>query len=142
VPPKDAAAMNRTLALALACVILLCGCGLMKENEYDFTIKVSGSPGLRFSGHYSILGAGSQPEPLSVTGAVPSEYKGKGIMAIAFFRSLAQDGSLKVEILKEDKIITQSDTSTPYGYVSMKTPLPEKEAVISRLLRRVLGADK
>jgi hypothetical protein len=133
--------MNRALIAALS-VFLLCSCGLMKENEYDFTIKVSGSPGLNFSGHYSILGTGAQPEPVTVSGAVPFVYKGKGIMAIAFFRSLTQNGSLKVEILKEGVVVSQSETIIPYGYVYMKTPLPEKEAVIGRLLGGIFGSGK
>jgi hypothetical protein len=134
--------MTKTLAVAAVCMLLLCGCGLLKENEHGFSIKVSGSPGLKYSGHYSILATTAQPDPVAVTGAAPSEYKGKGIMAICFFRSLSQDGSLKVEIFKGDKLISQAETSIPYGYVSMKTPLPEKEAVISQLLRRFFGSDK
>jgi hypothetical protein len=134
--------MKKLLAIAALGMLLLYGCGLVKGNEYDFSIKVSGSPGLKYSGHYSILATTAQPDPVAVTGAVPSEYKGKGIMAICFLRSLSQSGSLKVEIFKGDKLISQSETSIPYGYVSMKTPLPEREAVISQLLRRILGNDR
>jgi hypothetical protein len=67
------------------------------------------------------------------------EYKGKGAIALCNFRKLTENGSLRIEILKDGKVLSESETSIPYGLVSLKTPIPEKNTIITQLMRKVFG---
>ena len=126
------------------CILFLClfsltGCDLSKNASSDFIIKVCGTEGLKFSGHYSIVGAKTLPEPIDTHGVIPMEYRGKGAIVLCSFRKLTKEGSLKVEILKDGKAISESETSISYGFVSLKTPIPEKKTIIAQVMRRVFG---
>jgi hypothetical protein len=123
------------------CLLSLTGCDLLKDTSSDFTIKICGTEGLKFSGHYSIVGAKALPEPVNAQGTIPMEYKGKGVIALCSFRKLIQNGSLKVEILKNGKVISESETSVPFGFVSLKTPIPEKNTIIAQIVRKILGSE-
>ena len=123
------------------CLFLLTGCDLLNNANSDFTIKLSGTEGLKFSGHYSIVGTKTLPEPINTHGVIPREYKGRGAIVLCSFRKLTEKGSLKVEILKDGKLISESETSIPYGFVSLKTPIPEKNTIIAQVMRRVFGSE-
>ena len=69
------------------------------------------------------------------------EYKGRGTIALCSFRKLTEEGSLKVEILRNGKAISESETNIPYGFVSLKTPIPEKNTIIVQLMRKVFGSE-
>ena len=79
-------------SILFLCLLLLTGCDLSKDVSSDFTIKVCGSEGLKFSGHYSIVGAKTLPEPIDAHGVIPMEYKGKGAIALCSFRKLTEEG--------------------------------------------------
>ncbi len=131
------------LACLMTCLglLLLAGCDLLKETSSDFTIKVSGTEGLRFSGHYSVVAAEALPEPVNAQGVIPMEYTGKGVIALCSFRKLVENGSLRVEILKNGKVISESETSAPYGFLSLKTPIPEKNTIIAQIMRKILVSE-
>ncbi|HOR86992.1 MAG TPA: hypothetical protein PLL98_10975 [Bacillota bacterium] len=133
--------MKKTLLIFCICILSVTGCGLFQGAGSDFTIKITGSEGLTFSGHYAIVVGDSLPDPINVRGTAPAEYKGKGVIAICFFRKLTEQGTLKVEIVKDDKTVSESETSIPNGFVFMKTPLPEKNMIIAQLLRKLLGGE-
>jgi hypothetical protein len=122
-------------------LLLLAGCGLLKDTSSDFTIKLSGTKGLEFSGHYSIVGAKILPEPINAHGVIPMEYKGKGVIALCGFRKLTENGYLKVEILKDGEVMLESETSTPYGFVALKAPIPEKNTIIKQFMRKAFGKE-
>jgi hypothetical protein len=122
-------------------LLFLAGCGLLKDRSSDFTIKVCGTEGLKFRGHYSIVGTKALPEPIDTHGVIPMEYKGKGVIALCNFRKLTENGSLKIEILKNGKVISESETSIPYGFVSLKTPIPEKNTIVAQIMRKVFGSE-
>jgi hypothetical protein len=123
------------------CLLLLAGCDLSKDARSDFTIKVCGTEGLKFSGHYSIVGARTLPEPVDAHGVIPMEYRGRGVIALCSFRKLTEKGSLKVKILKDGKVISESETSISYGFVSLKTPIPEKNTIITQIMRKVFNSE-
>jgi hypothetical protein len=123
------------------CLLFLTGCGFLKDTSSDFTIKVCGTEGIKFRGHYSIVGTEALPEPINTQGVIPGEYKGKGVMVLCNFRKLTENGSLKIEILKDGKVISESETNIPFGFVSLKTPIPEKNTIIAQLMRKVLGSE-
>jgi hypothetical protein len=121
------------------CILCFIGCGLLSDTSSDFTIKVCGTEGLKFSGHYSIVGTKALPEPVNAQGVIPMEYRGKGDIALCNFRKLTENGSLKIEILRDGKVLSESETSIPYGFVSLKTPIPEKNTITTQLMRKVFG---
>jgi len=120
-------------------MVFFSGCGDMKDMESDLTIKVTGTDGLKFSGHYSFAGIGAVPKPENVSGTVPAEYKGKGAAAACLFRNTSGPGALKVEILRDGKTISEGAADTPYGVVTLKTPLPDKNTIVNQILKMVLG---
>lgn len=123
------------------CFLTLANCGLLKDANSDFTIRVSGTEGLKFSGHYSLVGTKALPEPVHAHAVIPGEYKGKGTIALCSFRKLTENGSLKVEILQDGKLVSESETNTPYGFVFLKTPIPQKSTVIAQIMRNVFGIE-
>lgn len=127
--------------MPIICFFLLGGCGTSGEMYDDFIIRVSGTVGLKFSGHYLIVKGNALPEPLNARGAVPLEYKGRGSMAVCYFRKLMGNGSLKIEVLKNGKIVAKSETSTPYGSISLKTPMPGTNTIVAQRLRKVFGGE-
>jgi hypothetical protein len=128
-------------SILFLCLLLPAGCDLSKDANSDFTIKVCGTEGLKFSGHYSIVGTKILPEPVNAQGVIPIEYKGRGGIALCNFRKLTTEGSLKVEILKNGKVISESETSLPYGFVSLKTPIPEKNTIITQIMRKLFSKE-
>jgi hypothetical protein len=127
--------------IVCVCLLFLAGCGSLEDTSSDFTIKVSGTEGLKFSGHYSIVGTEELPEPIYAHGVLPKEYKGKGVVALCNFRKLTENGSLRVEILKDGKVISESETSIPNGFLALKTPIPEKNTIITQIMRKVFGRE-
>jgi hypothetical protein len=128
-------------SILFLCLLLLTGCDLSKDINSDFTIRVCGTEGLKFSGHYSIVGTRTLPEPVNAHGAIPMEYRGRGGLAICSFRKLAKEGSLRVEILKNGIVISESETSITYGLVSLKTPIPEKNTIFTRIMKKVFSSE-
>jgi hypothetical protein len=128
------------LLFLLIGIITLVGCvQVYKAVESDFIIKVSGTKDLKFSGHYSFVAAGSTPVPQNVEGTIPSEYQGKGVLALCLFRKTTIEGSLKVEILKGEKVLVEGETAVPYGVVSLKTPVPGTDNIIMQILKKFMG---
>ena len=103
-------------SILFLCLLFFAGCDLLQDTSSDFTIKVCGTEGLKFSGHYSIVGAKALPEPVNAHGVIPMEYSGKGAIALCSFRKLTEEGSLKIEILKNDMVISESETSHPLWF--------------------------
>jgi hypothetical protein len=121
-------------------ISLLFGCSLgLKDLESNFSIKISGTTGLKFKGHYAIAATVSNPDLQNVAGTVPAQYQGKGAMALCLFRKTSPGGSLKVEILKDEKVVAQGESIVPYGVVSLKTSLPGKDNILIQILKRFSG---
>ena len=131
--------MKRFMLCILVGLFLLSGCGEgIKVIEEAYTIRVTGSSQQQFSGHYTIAGTGSVPKPVQVKGSVPVEYSGRGIAAACVFRKTAADGTLKVEILKGEKVIAAEETAAPFGIITLGK-IPDKESLINQILGRILG---
>lgn len=131
---------NYFLFLWLIGISLLVGCSLgLKDLESNFTITISGTTGLKFKGHYAITAPVSDQNLQNVEGTVPAQYQGKGVMALCLFRKTSVAGSLKVEILKDEKVVTQGESLIPYGVVSLKTQIPGTDNIFIQTLKRFLG---
>lgn len=131
--------MKKILLYLTAVLILFYGCGdKAKEVETSYTIKVTGTENLKVSGHYSFVGLAGVPKPVNIEGAVPLEYKGKGVAAVCVFRKKTADGTLKVEILKDEKVAAMSETTQPFGIVSLGK-IPDTNSIINKILGMILG---
>lgn len=120
-------------------IMLLGGCGDgLKGMEGSYTIKVTGSEKLKFSGHYSFIGTGGIPKPINIEAVAPAEYKGNGVAAVCVFRKTTAEGTLKVEILKDDKVVSTSETTQPFGVISLGK-VPDTNSIINKILGAVLG---
>jgi len=84
-------------------------------------IKVSGTTGLQFSGSYMVMTFGGQVTSKSVDGTVPSQYSVAGTMVSAVFQKQTKSGTLMVEILRNGRVLSSSDTTAAYGVVSVAT---------------------
>lgn len=100
-------------------LVAITGCDSMKNKE--FTIKVSGTDGLEFSGSYMSVLADGKSTSKSVDGIIPTEYSVKGNIVSVAFQKKSESGFLKVQILKDDKVINESESSAAYGVVSVAT---------------------
>ncbi len=132
---------KRLWLFLLIMILPLWGCSdLLKAVESGFTIKVSGTKDIKFKGHYSFVTTGSVPIPQNVEGIVSTEYQGKGAMALCLFRKTGLEGSLKVEILKGEKVVVEGETAVPYGVVSLKTPVPGSDNIIIQIFKKIMEA--
>jgi hypothetical protein len=77
-------------------------------------------------------------KPVNAGGTVHAEYKGTDIAALCVFRKKSAEGSLKVEIFKDNKPETVSETSQPYGIISLGK-MPETNSLINQILGKILG---
>jgi hypothetical protein len=100
-----------------ALIFLLTGC----DGESTFVIRVSGTTGLEFSGNYLVYTSNGQSTSKSVDGTVPTEYTVKGTIVSVVFQKQTEEGTLKVEILKDNQVIASSETTAAYGVVSVAT---------------------
>jgi hypothetical protein len=131
--------MKRSMFYILLGIVFLFGCSEgLKGVESDYTIKATGSDKLQFSGHYTIAGTEALPKPVQVTGTVPAEYKGKGVAAACVFRKTAVEGTLKVEILKGQAVVSSMETATPYGIITLGK-IPDTQSIINQILGKILG---
>jgi len=85
----------------------------------DFTIRVSGTSGLDFSGSYSVMIEGSNCSSKAVYGTVPTQYEANGTAVSATFQKQSQSGTLKVQILKGNKVVKVEEATEAYGVVSV-----------------------
>lgn len=126
------------LYLTLIC-LLSYGCsGGLQEMEASYSVKVTGSGNLKFSGHYSFVGTAGVPKPVHVDAVVPVEYKGSGVAAVCVFRKINAEGTLKVEILRDGKVISVSETAQPFGIISLGKA-PDANSIINKILGIILG---
>ena len=111
-----------TIILLLCFIILIAGCSTTAMTDTDFTVKVSGTEGLKFNGSYMITTTEGKSESKSVDGTVPTEYTMKGNIVSVSFQKQTDAGDLKGEILQGNKVVAQSETSAAYGVVAVATP--------------------
>jgi hypothetical protein len=131
--------MKKILLCLTLALMLLSGCGdNLKEMESSYTVKITGSEYLKISGHYSFVGIWGIPKPVNVESVVPVEFKGKGIAAVCVFRKTTAEGTLKVEILKDGKIVSSSEITQPFGIISLGK-VPYTDSLINKILGVILG---
>jgi len=133
--------MKRLLLLIpiLALLLLPTGCMDIEAYEQDvidniiqratgnYTIKVSGTVGLYFTGEYEAYFYEVDPDTYGlyytfsefpVEGQVPAEYTFEAMVALGFFQKLTGDETLlRVEIWKDGVLQDSASTTDPWGAV-------------------------
>ncbi len=111
--------MRRVILLVItACILAGSGCAV---KESDFTVNVTGTPGLEFAGNYLVMMANGDNRSQSVDGKVPATYFAAGKMISCVFQKKSEPGRLTVEISKSGRTISQSSTLAEEGIVSIAT---------------------
>ena len=97
--------------------------GFMKQikNESQFTIKLTGTSGLKFNGVYAATLDNGSTTTQSVEGVLPTQYSVIAKVVSVSFQKETTKGTLRVDILKENTIIKSSETSATYGNVMIVT---------------------
>ncbi len=112
--------MNKFVMLLLAGLFTCSGCST-GSVESNFTIKVAGTSGLEFSGHYMTVTAGRISTWELVEGKVPDQYSVSGNTVSCTIRKKTEIGSLSIQIIKDGKVVWASGTNVAYGSVSAET---------------------
>ncbi len=112
--------MNKFVVLLLAGLFACLGCSA-SSSEPKFTIKVSGTSGLEYSGHYMTVTAGRISTSKMVEGKVPDQYAVSGSIVSCTVQKKTQGGVLGVQIIKDGKVVSTSETTVPFGSVSAET---------------------
>ena len=102
-------------------VIAVATCDGILPGESQFEIRVSGTGGLAFSGNYLVAGVDGDSASKSVDGTIPEQYSVTGAIVSAVFQKQAEDGTLRVEIIKAGEVVATSETTAAYGVVSVGT---------------------
>ncbi len=87
----------------------------------DFTVKVTGTSGLEFSGAYMATTPTGKSTSKSVDGVVPAQYKITANIVSVNFQKKTEGGILKVQIIRGGKVVAESETSAEYGVASVAT---------------------
>ncbi len=94
-----------------------------------YTIKVTGTDGIPFKGNYwvdesaqgilvKMIKSGNF---MPISGTTPAEYTISGWFVSCYFETDTESGTLKVQILEGDKVVTESETTVPQWWVSAGT---------------------
>lgn len=113
---------NLTIGIILILVLFLSGC----VGESNYIIRVTANPGLEYSGSYLVMSSGGQSVSKTVDGIgggpdKPIEYSVTGSTVSVAFQKKGTQGTLIVEILKNNKVVASSSTEAAYGVVSVAT---------------------
>ena len=119
--PNVRSIVHVVLALAIIIGVFVSQTYDLSSPSHDFTIRVSGTSGLDFSGSYSAMKAGISSSSETVYGVVPTQYWANGAAVSAAFQKQSESGTLKVQILKGGKVVKEEQTIAAYGVVSVGT---------------------
>jgi len=87
-------------------------------SSKQYTIRVTGTHGTKFSGSWGVVGSGAYRSE-TVEGTVPTEYSASGQSVSVVFQKTETGGTLKVEILEGGSVRASGVTSASYGVVSV-----------------------
>jgi hypothetical protein len=82
------------------------------NTPHDYTIKVTGSPGEKFTGEYFYYTTpyphnGEYATSKRVEGTVPAEYYFRGADVSCYFHDSSQQRTLKIELIKEGNVVCE-----------------------------------
>jgi hypothetical protein len=95
--------------------------GVPLFSTSTYTIQVTGTSGVQFSGSYMVTDSGGSSTSQSVDGTVPQTYTVTGTIVSVVFQNQGDSGTLSVQILKDSTVVKQATTTAAYGVVSVAT---------------------
>ncbi len=104
--------MNKYLFVFVVGLFIISAC------RPEFTIKVSGTTGLRFIGNCSSSTYTRTLQLKELEETVPAEFTLTGDFVVCYFQKQVKEGTLKVEIIKNSEVAFVSETSDPNGVVN------------------------
>lgn len=125
--------MKRGIWIALAAALAMAGCDsstgsqmgaaakLVVGGESDYTIKISGTNGLKVSGGYMVIKADGSSTQKTVDMRIPSELQVRGQMVSVSFQKQSERGQLVVTILRDGQPVSSTDTDAAYGVAAVAT---------------------
>jgi hypothetical protein len=119
--------MKKTVLYIMASMVLLLSSCMSEpagSTKAAYTMKITGTEGLGFTAN---IGRASNIKGLAgrrIKDTVPAEYAMSGDIVGGVFRKNEKEGILKVQIVKDGKILTQSETSAPRGILIVEA-LPQ-----------------
>ncbi len=111
--------MNKFFMLLIVGLFACSGCS-SGSAESNFTINVSGTSGLEFSGYYMTVTDGHISTWKLVEGKVPGQYSVSGHIVSCTIRKKTEKGTLSVQIVKDGKVVSVSETAAAYGSVNLR----------------------
>jgi hypothetical protein len=118
--------MKKLITISLLFFVLAClGLGIScSNNNTNYTIKLSGTSGLSYFGHYAWQEAGSEYETKAmVSDKVPMQYTITGEKVSVYFAiGPGNIGKLKVEIIEGSRVIASSESSSADDVISIEIP--------------------
>lgn len=84
-----------------------------------YTIRISGTDGLGFTGSYMQMQASGGSTSKSVDGTIPAEYEIEGSITSAAFQKKGESGTLHVVLEKNGTVVKEEETTAAYGMVSV-----------------------
>ncbi len=97
---------------------VMLGCG---DSERSLRLRITGTEGLRFAGHYVLHTAGQESRQ-ALDQTVPFEIDLLGTDVSCMAQKMGGDGTLRVEILVDGEAVAFDWTRDQYGHVSAVTP--------------------
>jgi len=88
-------------------------------SEKEFTIRIEGAEGAKFSGSYAVVQSDGQNSTKSVDGTVPAEYTATGSLVSTSFQKQGEDGMLVVKIYEGDELVAEQNTEAAFGVVAV-----------------------
>jgi hypothetical protein len=110
--------MNKFVMLLLVGLFAWSGCST-GSVESKFTVKVSGTSDLEFSGYYMTITDGRISWKL-VEGKVPDQYLVSGNIVSCTIQKKTEKGTLSVQIVKDGKVVSVSETAADHGSVNLR----------------------
>jgi len=92
--------------------------GGVASTSRSYSIKVTGTDGLRFNGAITFADAAGANER-TVEGVVPAEYSGRGVAVGACLQKRDGGGVLKVAIYEGTRLCNQAESGAAYGVVTV-----------------------
>lgn len=108
--------MKKLFLLMMLLTLLVSGCG-EPEAQSEFTVKLSGTPGMQIKGAYILTTPDGTSRSTFPEIVLPQEFKIKGTVLSVSYQKTTEEGELDLEVLKDGNVVSHSTTSAPLGLI-------------------------
>ncbi len=115
--------MIRSLAVATLMVSAITAPSHTVTAE-EFELRISGSAGLQFSGHYSLASADGTPQSTRLAGKVPATYRWSGDAIRIQITNASHAGTLTLELYRNGQLTGKAMAQGDGGRAMVSTGEP------------------